>query len=127
MDVEGCRPQSWQTFFPVSDVVIPGYGSSWGRQIKTLVTLNLEKPLLRGTTIKLDKQVCRVDFKYEQLAAFCYYCGKIGLSDRMCAKRGEDLKNREPREGEYGDWLKGISGRSVGTGGEGRFRGRVNG
>lgn len=61
-----------QLFSPISDVVIPEYGSSRGRQIKILATINLEKPLLRGTTIKLDQKVCWVDFKYEQLAIFCY-------------------------------------------------------
>lgn len=78
--------------FPsVSEVVIPEFGNSRGRHIKLLATNNLDKPLLRGTNIKLNNEVCWVEFKYEQLATLYYYCGKIRHSDRLCLKRGEDL------------------------------------
>lgn len=113
-------------FSPISEVFIPESGSSKGRCIKLLATLNLDRPLLRGTNIKLNNVACWVDFKYEQLASFCYYCGRIGHSDRLCAKRGEDLRKRELNEGQYGDWLKGVSGRISNRGSEGSLSVKFN-
>lgn len=43
-----------------------------------LVEVKLDIPLLRGTKLKLDQEVLWVEFKYEQLAFFCFYCGLIG-------------------------------------------------
>lgn len=51
-------------FSKVSEVLIPKLGSSRGRCIKILATINLEKPLLRGANIKLGSKICWVDFKY---------------------------------------------------------------
>lgn len=52
-------------FLKVSEVLIPEAGNRRGRYIKVLVTVNLEKLLLRGANIKLNNVVCWVDFKYE--------------------------------------------------------------
>lgn len=79
--------------------MIPEFGSSRKRQIKILVTINLDKPLLRGTNLKLNNVVCWVDFKHEQLAAFCYYYGRVGHSDIMCVRRGKDLRKKLYRRG----------------------------
>lgn len=113
-------------FSPISEVVIPEYGSSRGRYIKILAVLNLDRPLLRGTNIKLNNVACWVDFKYKQLATFCYYCGRIGHSDRLCAKRGENLRKKELKEGQYGVWLKGVSRRSNNKESEGRLSAKFN-
>lgn len=79
-------------FSEVSEVLIPETCSSRGICIKLLATVNLEKPLLRGANIKLGSEVCWVDFKYEQIAAFYFYCGRVGYSERVCASRGEYLR-----------------------------------
>lgn len=60
------------------NVVLPDSGSKEGRLLKLLVEVELDKPLLSGTKLKLDHEVIWVDFKYEQLPRFCYYCGRIG-------------------------------------------------
>lgn len=70
-------------FSQVSDIMIPEYGGTKGRYIRILPTVNLDKALIRGTNIRLNDEVYWADFKYEQIAAFCYYCGKIGHSDRL--------------------------------------------
>lgn len=70
-------------FSQINDIMIPEFGSSKGRYIRILATLNLDKALLRGTNIRLNDEVHWADFKYEQIAAFCYYCGKIGHSDKL--------------------------------------------
>lgn len=45
----------------------------------------------------------------------------------MCQARREDLSKQELNEGQYGDWLKGVTGRSGSKIGEGRESGRGRG
>lgn len=73
---------------------IPEFGSSRGIPIKILAIVNLDKPLLREINIKLNDEVCWVDFKYKQLADFCYYGGRIGYSDKICQISREDLRTK---------------------------------
>lgn len=111
-------------FSQVCDVMIPEFG---GRLIKILAIVNLDKPLLRVATMKLNGVICWVDFKYEKLADVCYYCEQVGHLDKMCHARGEDVRNKVLKEGQYGDWLKGVSGRSRIKLGEGRGSGKMRG
>lgn len=96
-------------FLKVNEVLIPEASNRRGRYIKVLVIVNLEKPLLREANIKLNIVVCWVDFKYEQIATFCYYCGRVGHSDRLCSSQGEDLHRNGIKEGQYGECLKGVN------------------
>lgn len=93
-------------FCDVIDVIIPKSGSKKGRQLKILAEINLEKPFMRGAKIKFQGQEVWVDFKYEYMALFCFYCGKVGHSKRACSKRVEDAKKGKLSGGQYGDWLK---------------------
>lgn len=70
--------------------MIPENCSREGRMIRLLVKLELDKPLLRGTKIKLDKKIIWVDFKYEHLPTFCFYCGKTGHLEKGCDKKIEN-------------------------------------
>lgn len=56
------------------NVVIPKNGSREGQMLKMLVKIELDKPLLRGTKIKLGKEMVWVDFRNELLPMFCFYC-----------------------------------------------------
>ncbi|GER30908.1 HERV-K_19q12 provirus ancestral Gag polyprotein [Striga asiatica] len=85
-----------------------------GRIIKVLATIDLEKPLLRGTTISLGGRTRLVDFKYEQLMGFCYYCGLVGHSERGCEKEHVDIQKEVVTEGQYGDWLRAYDRRPLG-------------
>lgn len=46
------------------------------------------------------------------MAMFCYYCGKVGHSERLCQGRKSDAITGKVLEGQYGDWLKADSVRS---------------
>ncbi|KAK6146590.1 hypothetical protein DH2020_020459 [Rehmannia glutinosa] len=94
------------------DIFIPESGSAKGRVIKLLVVVNLLKPLLRGSNIKLGGEQRWVDFKYENLVGLCFYCGCIGHIERGCSVRKDDLQNDNLREGQFGDWLKAEEGYS---------------
>lgn len=91
------------------------------------VRLDITKPLMRGITIFVDdedenkeeeeediiiedgdgennkkKESSRdVTFKYEHLPDFCYICGVIGHSDRICSSK-EKLGSKH----KFGLWLK---------------------
>ncbi|GER54537.1 zinc knuckle (CCHC-type) family protein [Striga asiatica] len=38
---------------------------------------------------------------------FCFYCGRIGHSDRACEIKKADVQGNIIRAGQYGDWLRG--------------------
>ncbi|KAK6116451.1 hypothetical protein DH2020_049913 [Rehmannia glutinosa] len=90
----------------VWDVFVPETGSYKGRYIKILVEVDLNKPLFRGTNMKLGLEVVWVDFRYENLQGFCCYCGRVRHLERGCMDKTEDLKYDRLREGQYGEWLK---------------------
>lgn len=46
------------------------------------------------------------------MAIFCYYCGKVGHSERLCQGRKSDVITGKLLEGQYGDWMKADSVRS---------------
>lgn len=66
-----------------------------------------------------------MDLKYEQIANFCYYCGRVEHSDRLCSSRGEDLRRNGLKESQYGECLKG-SRRSDDKVGERKYTTNMN-
>ncbi|KAK6126693.1 hypothetical protein DH2020_039562 [Rehmannia glutinosa] len=93
-------------FKSVKDIIIPETGSSVGRHIKILVEVDLEKPLMRGTNLKLDGETYWISFKYENFQSFCFTCGLIGHTERSCQNRKEDLGRNSLKEGQFGDWMR---------------------
>lgn len=96
-----------QTFLPVFKCYIyPENGRKGGRLLKLLVKVELENPLIRGTKINLDDEVIWVEFRYEMLPTFCYYCGIIDYVEKFCDNKMEYLRKERVREGEYGEWMR---------------------
>lgn len=52
-----------------------------------------------------------IDFKYEKLPNFCFLCGLIGHTDRLCYKHFKGVN--EETERPYGDWLRATRRRST--------------
>lgn len=94
-------------------VVIPEYGNREGRYAKLLVEIDLMKPLIRGTKLRCKGDMKWVEFKYENLPIFCFYCGLVGHGKRKCARKIEDSKNLELHESQFGDWLRVMNGRGL--------------
>ncbi|PNX62781.1 hypothetical protein L195_g061310, partial [Trifolium pratense] len=73
-------------------------------------TIDLRKPLKRGTVIKYKGTNLRIFFKYERLPTFCYVCGKIGHQIKDCEElEGEgapDYEDIEEKELPFGQWLR---------------------
>ncbi|KAK6160117.1 hypothetical protein DH2020_003498 [Rehmannia glutinosa] len=93
-------------FDNILDVLVPETGSSKGMFIKILVVVNLDKPLLRGAFITLNSEKVWVDFRYENLQSFCFYCGMVGHLERGCSTRREDIRLDKLEEGQFGEWLR---------------------
>lgn len=99
------------------NVLISDGGSKAGRHFKILVDLDLTKPLARGTKLKYQQNEIWVQFKYEQLPTFCYYCGCIGHSERVCAQRLKDLEENCLKKDQFGPWMRASTGKGMDGGG----------
>lgn len=91
-------------FKDVKEVVIPQGGSKGGKYLKILVNVDLCKPLIRGTIVKLGGSSCWVDFKYEKCPDFCYKCGRIGHVETYCQSSSEQRQTKHGNQ--FGPWLK---------------------
>lgn len=100
-------------FIHCRNVVIPESGSRSGRLMKILVDIDLGKPLMRGTKIKLEEELLWVDFTYEKLPTFYFYCGIIGHQEKNCDTKCEDAEHQTIVEGQYGEWMRvqGVGGK----------------
>lgn len=55
--------------------------------VKALVEMDVTKPLMEGVTSGSKKDgLFWVEFKYEKLPQFCYFCGMLGHGDNLCAQ-----------------------------------------
>lgn len=90
----------------VRDVLIMDVGGRDERHIKILVDLDLNKPLLRGIMLKYKMAKHWVEFRYEQLPIFCFYCGRIGHNEKLCSQRKEDLSQNKVQRDQFRSWLK---------------------
>ncbi|KAF4347092.1 hypothetical protein G4B88_008924 [Cannabis sativa] len=59
--------------------------SSWGKFLKILIEFDIKMPLCSGCFFDLDMGGRKwLQFKYEQIGIFCYYCGCLGHQRRGC-------------------------------------------
>lgn len=90
----------------MAEVLIPESGSKKGIYLKILAEIDLAMPLLKGSKLKFNGKELWVDFKYENLAMFYFYCGRVGHQERNCWVRKGDTNSGTILKGQYGDWLK---------------------
>lgn len=80
------------------------------RSIRLKIILDLNKPLKRGTHIRMGNvELCWIPITYERLPSFCYWCGKLGHSFKDCddyheqgIQEGDEVEKNLP----YGEWMK---------------------
>lgn len=68
--------------------------------------MDLSKPRIRGTKLKCKMREIWIEFRYEQLPTFCYYCGCIGHHEQICAQRKVDVVQNCLKEEQFGAWLR---------------------
>lgn len=80
-----------------------------GRFLRLKASLDLKKPLKRGTKLNFQGRDIWVDFKYEQLPNFCFTCGRIGHQLKACEDEDVDadmISELEVKDQAYGPWLR---------------------
>lgn len=81
-----------------------------GRFLRIKMTLDLKKPLKRGTMVQFKEKNLRIHFKYEILLISCCVCGIIGHqmkdSDTIGDLNEQGFEELEERDLSYGAWLR---------------------
>ncbi|XP_030510643.2 uncharacterized protein LOC115725309 [Cannabis sativa] len=66
------------------------FNGFWRDYLRVRTTVDIEKPLKRRMKLcKENGDWIWANFKYEHLPTFCFVCGIIGHSERLCPKRFE--------------------------------------
>lgn len=81
------------------------------KSIRLKIMLNLQKPLKRGTRVRIGKaEPCWIPATYERLSSFCYWCGRLGHNHKDCEilLDRENINNEEIEVGDlpYRDWMR---------------------
>jgi hypothetical protein len=81
-----------------------------GKFLRIRVSLDLRKPLKRGSKLNFQGKEIWVDFKYEWLPNFCFCCGRIGHQMRDCEDIEDHDEDRfsdlEEKQQAFGPWLR---------------------
>ncbi|CAA0818073.1 Subtilisin-like protease SBT5.4 [Striga hermonthica] len=83
-----------------------GIDNVHGQISKVFVEMKLNDLILRGTNIKVGTENRLIDFRYENIQGFCYYCGKIGHYDRNILKKQDDVHNNMLNIYQFGEWIR---------------------
>lgn len=74
-------------------------GFRLGGNMRIRVSMDISVPLCRGRLVRLRGPSPQwVDFKYECLPIFCYWCGMVDHDERDCIqwiRSGETLRAKE--------------------------------
>lgn len=87
-------------------------GFCMGSCLHIRVLVKTTEPLCRGRNICLGR-VDRVwvDFKYERLPIFCYWCGMVDHDEKECIQWIRSTESMRPEEMQFGAWLRDASKR----------------
>ena len=119
---------------PIEKVDVGSRGFSLGKYLRLRVSIDISKPLCRGRVVRMGAtEKDWVDFRYERLPIFCYWCGKLDHDDRDCPLSTEINESLEFDRRQYGSWLRADSEKlqrpqlaevpSQKKGGEGPYKG----
>ncbi|KAL2905711.1 hypothetical protein RDABS01_004421 [Bienertia sinuspersici] len=71
------------------------------------VLIDIAKPLRRGFKIAVRTNTTKwVDVKYERLGDFCYFCGRLGHTDKDCPNIAKEDESSNEVVYKYGPWMR---------------------
>ena len=78
-----------------------------GNFLRVRVGINVRRPLSRGRKVMLgDGREVWVNFKYEKMPNFCYWCGLVSHDAKECSVWLSSKGSLSLDQQEYGSWLK---------------------
>lgn len=84
-----------------------------GKFMRVKVSIDLKKPVRRGTVVRFQGNDLKVFFRYDRLPAFCFICGKLGHQMKECDNsescEEEGLEEKDDRDLPFGPWLRASS------------------
>lgn len=96
-----------ETLGKVEKVDVSDKGFCMGSHMRVRVMLEVSAPLCRGRLVCLGgSEPTWVDFKYERLPIFCYWCGMIDHDERDCLQQARSNVTPGAEEKQYGPWLR---------------------
>ncbi|PON85093.1 Zinc knuckle CX2CX4HX4C [Trema orientale] len=78
--------------------------------LRVRVKIDILKPLRIGAKVRVGSSgpLIWVDFKYEKIPDFCFYCGRVGHSVNYCPEEGSEVMLQKGQF-QYREWLRGSS------------------
>ncbi|KAK1355565.1 CCHC-type domain-containing protein [Heracleum sosnowskyi] len=81
------------------------FNGVWKEYMRIRVSINLNNPLRRRMKMKMNgEEWFWVNFRYENVPMFCFFCGIVGHSEKYCSKLFEH--EAEEITKPYGPWLR---------------------
>lgn len=91
------------TLGTVEKVDVDEKGFCLGGFLRIRVSMDISSPLCRGRMVRLSgPSLTWVDFKYERLPIFCYWCGMVDHDERDCMLWIHSSKTLKAEEKQYG-------------------------
>lgn len=86
----------------VIEVDVDQDGLGWGLFLQARILVDISKPLVRDTLIKIEGKPIWIPFKYERLPSFCFYCDIIKHPISRCPKSSLVNKIHGTNQTQYG-------------------------
>ena len=95
----------------------------WRNYMRIRVLLDVRKPLKRRMHLKKGGEWMWIEFRYERLNIFCFICGLLGHTEKLCPKLYDCDLTAIPRP--YGQGIKAPNRHNVMASGERWLRSRL--
>ena len=91
----------------VEKVDVEETGFCWGSYLRIRVSMDIALPLCRGRMVRMGRpKKIWVEFKYERLPIFCYWCGKVDHDERECMLWIRSKETLRTEDKQFGPWMR---------------------